>query len=74
MQEKKKTNKHDKGPSDNSEDPPGDQDGPAEISFEITYEIYSIQDEQNTFQTLTMHGSLMIEVLLYHYHIIVLPN
>ena len=62
---------------DSPEDLPGDQASiilrPAKISFEIASEIYSIQDEQNTFQTLTMHGGLIIEVLLYCYCIVVLP-
>ena len=79
----------DKG-SDIPEDPPGDLGGiiarPAEISFEITSEIYPlplvIQDKPNdtpspyptTFQALTMHGGLTIEVLLHCYCIVVLPN
>ena len=65
-------------PSDDPDDPPEDQDGiivgPAEISFQITSEIHSIQDNQKPFQTLTIHGSLTIEVSLYHYRIVVLPN
>ena len=64
-----------RGPSDDSEDPPGgDRGRPAKISFEIAFEIHPgpIQNEQDTFQTLTMHGSLTIKVFLYHYHIVVL--
>ena len=69
-----------KKPSDDSdpENPPENQHGilarPAEIAFQIASEIHLIQDELNTFQTLTMHGSLTIEVLLYHYCIAVLSN
>ena len=72
----------DKG-SDDSKDPPGDDQGgiiagPAKISFEIASEIYPIQDseldEQNAFQTLTMHGGLTIEVLLYCYPIAVISK
>jgi hypothetical protein len=71
-----KDNKDNKDPSD---DPEGDQGAgpasPAKISFEIASEIHPvIQDEQNIFQTLTMHGSVTIEVFLYCYCIVVLPN
>ena len=63
---------------DDPDNPPGDQGGitagPAKISFEVASEIYPTQDEQNTFQTLTMHGSLTIKVFLYNYRIVVLPN
>lgn len=66
----------DKG-SDDPEDPPGDQGGiiagPTTIFFEIGTEIHPIQDEQDIFQTLTMQGTVTIEVL-YHYCIVVLPN
>ena len=61
----------DKDPSDDPEDPSGDQDGT--ISFEIASEVHPIH-EQDTFQTLTMHGSLNIKVLLYHYCIVALSN
>ena len=61
----------DKDPSDDPEGLPGDQDGI--ISFEIASEIHPIH-EQNTFQTLTMHGSLTIKVLLYNCCIVVLSN
>ena len=62
-------------PSDNPDDQPEDRGGimiagPAKISFEIASDIHPIQDEQDTFQTLTMHGSLTIEVFLYHYCIV----
>ena len=58
----------DKGSDDHEpEGPPGDQG-------EITSEIHLIQDEQNTFQTLTMHGGLTIEVPLYCYPIVVLSD
>ena len=71
----KDSDKADKG-SDDPEDPPGDQGGItaglAKISFEIAAEIYPIQDEQNAFQTLTMHGGLTIEVLCYL--IVLLPT
>jgi hypothetical protein len=33
------------------------------ISFDIASEIHPIQDKGNAFQTLTMHGSLTIEVV-----------
>jgi hypothetical protein len=78
MGEKDEADKDNKDPSDDPDDPSGDLDGifagPAEISFQIASEIHPIQDEQNTFQTLTMHGSLTIEVLHYCYCIVVLPN
>ena len=70
----------DKGYKDNndpSDDPEGDQggiiaaSGPAKISFEIASEI---ETELNIFQTLIMHGKLTIEVLLYCFCIVVLPN
>lgn len=66
----------DRDSSDEPEDVPGDRGGPAKISFEIAFEIHpgTIQEEEDTFQTFTMHGSLIIEVFLYHYHIVVLPN
>ena len=69
----------DKG-SDDPDDPPGDQGGViqvaglAQISFEISSEIYPIQDKQNIFQTLTMHGDLTIKVFLYYYQITLLSN
>ena len=68
----------DKDNKDPSDDPEGDQDGIiaglAKISFEIASEIHpAIYDDQNIFQTLTMHGSLTIEVFLYH-HIVVPSN
>ena len=68
--------KDDKDSSDDPDDPDdplGDQGaGPAEIFFEISSEI---QDKWNLFQTLTMHGSLTIEVLeLLYYHIVILIN
>ena len=68
--------KDNKDPSDNPNDLLGDQGaGPAKIFFEIASEIHHlIEDKWNTFQTLTMHGSLTIEVLLYHYCMVVLPN
>ena len=77
--EEGKGNRDDKNPDNDPEDPSGVRDGaiaagPPEISFEITSQIYPIQDEQNTFQTLTMHGSLTVEVLPYCYQIGVLPN
>ena len=62
----------DRDPSDDPDDPPGDQDGtiavpgPTKISFEVASEIYPIQDEGIAFQTLTMHGSLTIKVLLFN--------
>ena len=72
--DKDKGNKGDKDPSDDAEDQPGDQGGiitgAAIISFEIASEIHPIQDNQNAFQTLTMHGSLTVEVLFYHYFIV----
>ena len=70
----------DKGNKDNkdpSNDPEGVQDGtiaasgPAKISFEISSEI---ELESNTFQTLTMHGKLTIEVLFCHCCIVVQIN
>jgi hypothetical protein len=76
MGDKDEADKDNEDPSDNPEDPPGDQDGvvagPPKISFQITSDI--IQDEQNPletqdkhniFQTLIMHGSLTIEVFLF---------
>ena len=66
-----KGSKDDEDPSDDPDNPPGDQAGiiagPAKISFEIDSEIYPNQDERNVFQIFTMHGSLTITVLLYHY-------
>ena len=63
----------DPNPSDDPDDPPGDQGGiiaePVKISFEIATEIQD--DDQNTFQTLTMHGGLTIKVVPPHYHHIV---
>jgi hypothetical protein len=77
--DKDEADKVDKGPSDSDDpdDPPGDRDGiisrPAEIFIDIDSEIHLIQDTsiQDIFQTLTMHGSLTIEVLFssYCYHI-----
>ena len=76
--DKDEAGKDDKDPSDDPDDPPGDQDritsGPIEIFFEIASEIHPTQGKQNTFQTLTMHGSLAIEVFLNNYHFVVLPN
>ena len=79
--DKDEADKDDKDPSDHPSDPPGDGDGiiaeqpgPAKISFEIASEIHPIQDEQNDSQTLTMHGSLTIKVILYCYCNVVLPN
>ena len=77
MGDKDEANKDDdKDPSDNPEDPPGDQDGITaglgEISFRIATGIHLNEDEQNTFQTLTMHGRLTIKVFLCCYHIVVL--
>ena len=74
-----KGNRDDKDPNNDPEDLSGARDGaiaaePPEISFEITSQIYPIQDEQNTFQTLTIYGSLTIEVFPYCYQIVVLPN
>jgi hypothetical protein len=73
-----KADKDNDDPSDNPDNPPEDQDGilagPAEISFQIASEIHLIKDKQNTFQTLTMHSSMTIEVLLYHYCVVVLTQ
>jgi len=41
--------------------------GPAKIFFEIVSKVYPIRDSQNAFQTLTMQGSLTIEVVLHSY-------
>ena len=69
MGDKEEADKDDENTSNDPNDPPGNQEGiiskPAKISFEIASEIHPpIQDEQNVFQTLTMHGSLTIKVLL----------
>ena len=75
MGDKDEADKDNKDPSDDPDDPPGNQDGiisgQTDISFEIASEICH---EQNIFQTLTMHGSLTIEVLLYYYCIVKLPS
>ena len=66
-----KDNKDFSDDPDDPDDPLGDQGaGLAKIFFEISSEI---QDKWNLFQTLTMHGSLTIKVLvlLYCYHIVV---
>ena len=66
--------KDNKDPSNNPEENQSGiiaASGPAKISFDIASEI---EPESNTFQTLTMHGGLTIEVLLYHFCIIVLPD
>ena len=58
-------------PSNDPEDPQGNQDGiiagPVEISFQIAAEIHpnEDEDEQKIFQTLTMHGRLTIMVFLF---------
>jgi len=74
--EDNKGDKNDEHSGGAPEGPSGDQSGTiagrAKISFEIDSKIYLIQDKQNVFQTLTMHGSLTIQVLLYL--ILVLPN
>ena len=76
MGDKDEGNKDDEGPSDNPEDPPGDQDGItdelAEISFRVTAGIHL--NNRNTFQTFTMHGRLTIKAIFYCYHIVALPN
>jgi hypothetical protein len=79
--DKDETGKEDKDNKDSSDDLEGDQGRiiaglpVAKISFEIASEIHpAIHDDQNIFQTLTMHGSLTIEVFLYHFHIVILPN
>jgi len=69
-----KGDKDDKDPDNDPEDLSGDWAGaiatwPPEFSFEIISQIYPIQDEQSTFQTLTMHGSLTIEVFPCFYQI-----
>jgi hypothetical protein len=84
MGDKDEADKDDKDSSDDPEDPPGDRDGIiaglAKISFQIAAEILHLSpnedeiDEWKTFQTLTMHGRLSIEVFHYCYHIVVLPN
>jgi hypothetical protein len=79
--DKDETGKGDKDNKDSSDDPKEDQSGiiaglpVAKISFEIVSEIHpAIHDDQNIFQTIAMHGSLTIEVFLYHYYIVVLSN
>ena len=70
--DKDDADRDDRDPSDDPDDPPGDQDGtisvpgPTKISFEVASEIYPIRDEGIAFQTLTMHGSLTIKVLLFN--------
>ena len=70
--DKDEAEKDNKDQSDDPDDPPGKQEGivagPAKITININSEIYLFQDEQNcqdAFQTITMHGSLTIEVRLY---------
>ena len=62
----------DDDPSNDPEDPPGNQDGiiagPVEISFQIAAEIYPNEDEQKIFQTFTMHGRLTIMVPFFLTH------
>lgn len=86
--ERDREDEDDKGDNDNKdpgsdpEDPSGDRGGPiarsATISFEISSEIqdhrHTSQGGQDIFQTLTMHGNLIIQVLFHRYQIVVLPN
>jgi hypothetical protein len=73
-----KGDKNDKDPDDDPEGPSGDQSGalvgPSEIFFEISSMIYLFQDKQDTFQKLTMQGSLTIQVLFCRYQIVALLN
>ena len=68
MEDDNEADRDRKNPSDDPKDPPGDEDriiaGPAKFTFNVTSEIHPIQEQQNTFQTLIMHGSLTIEVFL----------
>ena len=66
-----KGDKGDKDPDDNPGEPSGDQGGtiaaPPKIFFEIDSRLSTVQEETNTFQTLTMQGDVTIKVLLYRY-------
>ena len=65
----------DKDPSDNPNDPPEDQDkliASRAIKITVNTEMYRVQEERHMgpLQTLTMNGSLTIEVFLYCYRIV----
>jgi hypothetical protein len=73
-----KAGKGNKDSSDNPNNPPGDcagQDSPREIIIVVDSEIYHIQEQDGMgpSQTLTMRGSLIIEVFLNCYCFVVLP-
>ena len=75
-----KDNKDPSGNPDNPDNPPEGQNGitagPAKITIIIDSDIHLIQDKKHPgpFQILTMCGSLTIEVCLYFYCIMVLPD
>ncbi|KDR72300.1 hypothetical protein GALMADRAFT_143149 [Galerina marginata CBS 339.88] len=58
-----KGEKDDKHPLDNPYQPYEGRTitGPAEISYEIVARIYPVGDEEKTFQSLTIHGNLIIK-------------